>query len=535
MTLQSGARLGSYEVVDLLGRGGMGEVYRARDLRLEREVAIKVLPDELALDEDLLARFDREAKMLASLNHPNIATLHGIERHEDRHCLVMELVEGEDLAERLERGPMSPSEAALLFAQVADGLEAAHDRGIVHRDLKPANLKITSEGRVKVLDFGLAKAVAPARESGEDPSESPTVAAASTEIGAVLGTGPYMSPEQAMGQPIDKQTDVWAFGCCLFEALSGRRAFEGATVPEILVNIKTAEPPWDALPSVHRRLRRLLDRCLQKEPRQRLRDLGDARLELLELQSSPAPALPTTEDLGDHTRSRRFLPWLAGAVGVLVVALAGLGLGRNLSQRSAPPLTAPAERVVVLMDTAAPYGVYDVDTRASGGTNADDLNHELSDLPLVLHKETLSSTWDREDQLLKQNPGLILIHRSAFLHSAVLELGISYPPFDDPEMENLYSHLVSYFDNKLIGLLGFVSTSRPQTQFIVYSRGFAEEAKREYLQEAARRFPSLEGRVTAVRIPVGENGASFREPRTAQMIRDLVSEILGLQTASDPQ
>jgi serine/threonine protein kinase len=279
-TLSSGTKLGQYEVVECVGVGGMGEVYRARDTKLGRDVAIKVLPEAFSQDKERLERFEREARLLAQLNHPNIATLHGLEEHEGQQFLIMELVEGETLAERIAKGPLSVKEAISLFTQIADGLEAAHEKGIVHRDLKPANIKITPEGRIKILDFGLAKAFSPEDSVSAATSQSPTLTKG-TALGAIMGTASYMSPEQATGRPVDRRTDVWAFGCCLYEALSGKKAFDGETATDAIAAVVKSEPDWAALPStLPSRLREVLERCLTKERNERLRDAGDAIYEL---------------------------------------------------------------------------------------------------------------------------------------------------------------------------------------------------------------------------------------------------------------
>ncbi len=282
MSLEPKSRLGHYEIVSPLGAGGMGEVYRARDPKLEREVAIKVLPADFAADPERLARFEREAKALAALNHPNVATVHGFEKEGDTHFLVMELVEGEELAERIRRGPIPVEEAVGLFIQIAEGLEAAHEKGIVHRDLKPANVKVTEKGRVKVLDFGLAKALEPPR-SGADLSESPTMTAAATMRGEILGTAAYMSPEQAQGSAVDARSDIWSFGVCLLEALVGKRAFQGENVSMVMASVLKDEPPLDALPKeTPEGVRRVLRRCLTRDLPNRLQAIGDARVELAE-------------------------------------------------------------------------------------------------------------------------------------------------------------------------------------------------------------------------------------------------------------
>ena len=298
MALESGTRLGSYEVLAAIGVGGMGEVYRARDTRLNRDVALKVLPDAFTLDSDRLARFRREAQLLASLNHPNIAAIYGFEDSNGVQTLVLELVEGPTLAERLSRGAISVDEALPIARQIAEALESAHEVGIVHRDLKPSNIKLKVRGdakpsasditdcTVKVLDFGLAKALEPMVDSSGTVLSSPTITSpALTQIGVVLGTAAYMSPEQAKGRPADKRSDVWAFGAVLFEMLSGERPFKGDDVADTLAAVLRAEPEWSALPgNTPHAVRRLLRRCLQKDPKRRLQHMGDVRLELVEVE-----------------------------------------------------------------------------------------------------------------------------------------------------------------------------------------------------------------------------------------------------------
>ncbi|HUO16575.1 MAG TPA: serine/threonine-protein kinase [Verrucomicrobiae bacterium] len=292
MPLTPGTRLGYYEITAPLGAGGMGEVYKARDTRLGREVAIKALPDGFANSDDALARFQREAQILGSLNHSNIAAIYELEEHNGARYLVLEYVPGETLAERLRRGPLSVEESLEISQQIAEALEAAHEKGVVHRDLKPANIKITPDGKVKVLDFGLAKDVAADKSGVQDALNSPTLTAASpayTRAGVILGTAAYMSPEQARGKPVDKRADIWAFGCILFECLTGKMAFGGETVTDILASVINSEPDWRALPDeAVPRVRDLLRRCLQKDPRLRLRDIGDARILISEALSGNA-------------------------------------------------------------------------------------------------------------------------------------------------------------------------------------------------------------------------------------------------------
>ncbi len=294
MPLSAGTRVGAYEIVSALGAGGMGEVYRARDTKLDRAVAIKILPEAFAADAERVARFQREARTLASLNHPNIAQIHGFEESNSLRGLVMELVEGEDLAERIARGALPPGDAVGIAQQVAEALEAAHGQGIIHRDLKPANIRVRPDGTVKVLDFGLAKAVEP---SGVGPiaSQSPTITTpAMTHTGMILGTAAYMSPEQALGKPVDERADIWAFGCVLYEMLTGQRAFAGQGVSETMARVLEREPDWTQLPAtLSPTLRTYIERCLQKDPRQRIQAVGDVRLALegaFETAGSQTPA-----------------------------------------------------------------------------------------------------------------------------------------------------------------------------------------------------------------------------------------------------
>ena len=270
MALTPGTRLGVYDITAAIGEGGMGQVYRATDTKLKRQVAIKVLPPSLAVDADRLARFQREAEVLASLNHPNIAAIYGLEESGGMTALVMELVEGDDLSQRIARGAMPLDEALPIAKQIAEALEAAHEQGIVHRDLKPANIKVRADGAVKVLDFGLAKAMDPAVASGANAANSPTLTAHATALGMIIGTAAYMAPEQAKGKAVDKRADIWAFGLVLYEMLTGRAAFAGDTVTDIIAAVVTREPDWTALPAATpASIRRLLARCLEKDPKRR--------------------------------------------------------------------------------------------------------------------------------------------------------------------------------------------------------------------------------------------------------------------------
>jgi Tol biopolymer transport system component len=317
MSLTSGIRLGPYEILAPIGAGGMGEVYRARDTKLKREVAIKVLPDEFCRDTERVSRFQREAEILASLNHPGIAGIYGLEEASESHFLVLELVEGETLADRIGRGPVPLEEALNVAHGIGDALEAAHEKGIVHRDLKPANVKITPDGMVKVLDFGLAKVAAAQPTSSQD---SPTISVAATQAGVILGTAAYMSPEQARGRSVDKRADIWAFGVILFEMLTGRKLFDGDDVTDTLAAVIRAEPPWTAVPP---RVVGLLKNCLEKDPKKRLRDIGDA-WRLID---------HTTPSLSTHAGGKRL--WAAVAA-VLTITTAAVTL-LWVRARSQPP------------------------------------------------------------------------------------------------------------------------------------------------------------------------------------------------------
>jgi eukaryotic-like serine/threonine-protein kinase len=311
-----GRQLGPYRILSPLGAGGMGEVYRAHDSKLGRDVAIKTLPPEFARDPERLARFRREARALATLNHPNIAAIYGLEESNQVDCLVLELVEGETLAECIKRTGPLPVEKALDYArQIAEALEAAHGKGIIHRDLKPANVKVTPEGRVKVLDFGLAKAV----WGGADtpiPSELATATMSATLAGHILGTPPYMSPEQACGRQVDKRTDIWAFGCLLYELLSGKRAFQGETLPDTTTAILQQEPAWQALPAkTPAKIRELLRRCLQKDAGGRFQDIAEARRAIEEV-------------IAPRQGVKRWQLIAAAAVALVIIAITAVWLRR---------------------------------------------------------------------------------------------------------------------------------------------------------------------------------------------------------------
>jgi eukaryotic-like serine/threonine-protein kinase len=352
LVLQPGARLGVYEILTAIGAGGMGEVYRARDTKLNRDVALKILPSEFALDADRLARFKREAQVLASLDHPNIGAIYGFEDSEGVHALVLQLVEGPTLADRIAQGPIPLDEALPIARQIAEALEAAHEKGVIHRDLKPANVKVTVDGTVKVLDFGLARLLDTDSATAGQPrpyspavTNSPTITTpAMTMAGVILGTAAYMSPEQAKGRPADKRSDIWAYGCVLYEMLTGRRAFDGEDVSDTLATVLKGEPDWNALPAdVPESIRGLLHGCFEKGRKQRVGDISTA----LFIMRRPAIAsLGSTAPDPSTTRWRRILPAALTAI-VTAAVVGGIAWSRK-------PATVPA--TVMRFADALPEG-----------------------------------------------------------------------------------------------------------------------------------------------------------------------------------
>jgi len=366
MPISDGTRLGPYEIVDLLGAGGMGEVWRARDTRLGREVAIKVLPDEFVDDVERAARFQREAQLLAAFNHPTIAGIYSFEQAAGIRLLVMELVPGETVKQLLAKGPIPVSRALEIARDVADALDAAHAKGILHRDLKPANVKVTPEGKVKLLDFGLAKAFAGGL-AATDISQSPTLGIDTTKQGMVLGTASYMSPEQTRGRTLDRRSDVWAFGCLLYEMLTGKKAFTGETVSDVLVAILDREPDWDALPpDTPRPVSELLKACLTKRLDERLPDLAHARQQLDLVRTGRTTLLPAVATSASRS-GRRPLPFAVGAVAVLLLVAAVVWIA--LRERSSKAL--PATKLLAVLPAA------DFTGRPEGRALADGISMSL--------------------------------------------------------------------------------------------------------------------------------------------------------------
>jgi Protein kinase domain len=447
MSLQPGTRFGHYEVVAALGKGGMGEVYRAHDTRLQRDVALKILAEGVAAQLGHPSRLEQEARLLASLNHPNIAVIHGFEESDGVRALVLELVEGETLADRLTHGPLDVPAALRVAQQIATALDVAHERGIVHRDLKPSNVMVRGDGLVKVLDFGLAKFAEPSGDSAA--LESPSRATEATRTGVILGSPLYMPPEQIGGQSVGKRSDIWAFGAVLFELLTGQTAFGGADVSRILADVVTREPRWELLPAeTPSSVLRLLRRCLTKDPADRLRDIADARLEIEEALSASASETTTLRRPGPAAARRRGATMIVMALVLLVVAAGAVTITRWLD-RSGTGVPAAGARLplVIMMDSPHPLRVYDPETLAASGTNADVISDILSDLPIRRQKETIGPGWHRDEEVKMFEPELIIVHYSGFNADAVAP---------DAPRERLKT-LIRYFADT-------------NTKFLIYSR-----------------------------------------------------------------
>jgi serine/threonine protein kinase len=504
MGLAEGSRLGPYVILAPLGSGGMGEVYKARDTRLDRTVAIKVRPADRT-SPDMRRRFEREAKIISQISHPHICALYDVGREEDVDYLVMELLEGETLAERLAtRGPI-PANLLLRYAmEIADALEMAHRQGIVHRDLKPSNVMLTASG-IKLLDFGLARAVTPASPS--TLTSSPTEAL--TREGSLLGTLSYMAPEQLEGKEVDARADIFAFGAVLYEMATGRKAFAGDSQASVISSIMTQDPPpiSQLQPLAAPGLDRVVRACLAKDREERWQNARDVGLQLRELERREDQA---ETPAGARPRWRVHAAWAAVAL-----ALAAIVWMLRPDRSTVPP---PNPRpVVVLMDSPLPGRVYDAATLAAGGTNADDLTDALRDLPVVIQKETTSVSWHREDQIVRQNPDLIVSHLSCLYDSRVGE-------GQDAVQEQLFAHAQS----RLLLTLGYVAEANPRTRFLVYSRGRFGSNEKQWISESEARLPVLRGRIQVLTVPGGEN-ATFRDPETARLIRQRVTSILGLR------
>ena len=524
MRFAPGTRLGSFEILGHLGAGGMGEVYRARDIRLDRTVAIKVLSPELATDPRSRERFEREARVISKLTHPHICTLYDvgsapIDGHEVQF-LVMELLEGETLAARLANGALPVEQALKGAREILEALTAAHALGIVHRDLKPANIMLTKSG-FKLLDFGLARPRVPPPMAGTTPGDRED---SLTARGTVLGTVPYMAPEQVRGAEAEPRTDLFAFGAVLYEMLTGRRAFSARSEPALIAAILEQDPPplSTAQPLAPPALDRLVAACLAKDPADRWQHAQDVSLALHGIaeghsdgeESGWPRSSASARPKDDASRWRLHLTW---AVAATAIALS-VWLVRPAGTE---PSVAPNPRpVIVLMDSPLPGRVYDPRTLAAGGTNADDVSDALRDLPVLTFKENTSSIWHREEQVREQNPDLVVSHLSCLLDQRVGEGN-----------RQIADHLFDISQNRLSVFFGYLAATNPRTRFLVYSRGRIwpdSSTEDEWARNVAARFPRLTGRLFTMVVP-GQSKATFRDPETAKLLRSRVQEILQLR------
>ncbi len=530
MTLTEGTKLGRYEIRSLIGVGGMGEVYRATDPKIGRDVAIKVLPADFSADKERVARFEQEAQAAGALNHPNILAIHDVDTQDGVLYVVSELLEGEELRQRLDEGPVSLRKVTEYAQQIVSGLSAAHEKGIVHRDLKPENLFITKDDRVKILDFGLAKLSDRSASAGGSAGNEDATRRALTNPGVVMGTVGYMSPEQVRGHATDNRSDIFSFGLILYEMITGRRAFRHETMVDTMSAILKEEPEElsESNPSINPSLERIIRRCLEKKPERRFQSTSDLGFALESLSAptsssgnnmTAAVSVVATE-AGKFNGRNRSLWIAAGAVVVILV----VGLAFWISRRSTAPAGNTGPPVVLLMDSPHPERVYDPQTQKTGGTNADDLTDLLRDLPVMLLKENTNATWRRELQVLQENPALIVAHRSCFYDTTLF----------DPAKFGDVGHTAQFAElahDKFDLFIGYVGQANPNTRFIVYSRGsWADEAERsQWVKTMEERFPVLRGRVEAMKVP--RDRATFRNPTTGGEIRNLIEEQLKVFTA----
>jgi hypothetical protein len=428
------------------------------------------------------------------------------------------LVEGPTLADRIEAGPIPLAEALPIARQIAEALEAAHEQGIIHRDIKPANIKIVRTGLVKVLDFGLAKVWDGARSS--DLTVLPTLTATGNVERTLLGTPAYMSPEQARGEALDKRTDVWSFGCVLYEMLAGTRAFGGPTVSEVLAEVMKSEPSWMALPpETPAPLRTILRRCLAKDPRQRVHDIADVRLALEDVVETAAMEATAIAVPRPHLWQRP-APLAIGVMsllGVTMLALSLFLLRPGTNDAVLPP--ANPRPVIVLMDSPLPGRVYDARTLAAGGTNADDVSDALRDLEVVTYKENTSPMWHREEQVRAENPDLIISHLSSLYDVRMAKAD-----------QETAAHLFDAAQTRLTVFFGYLSVTNPRVRFLIYSRGQfpTKESEEVWLGNVIARFPRLKGRLFLMPVSGGSESATFRDPATAELLRTHVRAILAL-------
>jgi predicted Ser/Thr protein kinase len=505
MPLTAGQRLGPYAIDGLLGAGGMGEVYKARDTRLDRTVAIKVLPSDVAADKESRERFQREARSISSLEHPNVCALYDVGEADGRAYLVMQYLDGSPLSERLRKGPLPTEQALRIAIDISNALDAAHRHGIVHRDVKPGNIMLTSSG-AKLLDFGLAKQQAIVSGVSIDPATG-AASGQLTAAGTIVGTLHYMAPEQVRGEPTDTRSDIYAFGAVLYEMFSGKPPFSATDPASLIGAILNRAPPPLTPPPESSRIERAIRVCLEKEAGDRWQSARDLSRELRWIAEEGAGGAAVATAGGTAARLGR-RTWLIAAGATLLTLGASWAMWGRGASVPVPPVP-----VVVMMDSPHPQRVYDTLTLRAGGTNADDLTDILGDLPLVLQKETTGPSWHRELQVLEANPDLILVHRSCFYDATLLR---------DPNLDEKYfPQIYPWAADKLESLLGYVAIGNPRTRFVVYSRGSwpTDSASNAWVATMERRFPQLAGRLVAYKVPLTR--ATFRNRETGAEIREL--------------
>ena len=506
MSLPPGTRLGPYEILELAGAGGMGEVYKARDTRLRRTVALKMASPHVGDDPEVRAKFLREARAAAALNHPHICAIHDVASVDGHDFIVMEYLDGETLEQRLRRGRLPLSELFDVAIAIAEAMLAAHREGIIHRDLKPSNVMLT-RGGPKLLDFGIAKQ----RDLLRAGSTPASIEATATIEGSLVGTVPYMAPEQLEGRHADARSDIFAFGSMLFEMATGRRAFDGASTAALVAAIlaERRPQPSDVQPSMPRALDRIISACLARNPDDRWQHVADL---LRELRWSKDGLTETTARAAPRglTRWRVHASWAAALLAVVA------GLWFYLDDRP-PPNPQP---VIVLMDSPLPGRVYDPRTQDEGGTNADDVTDVLRGLPVVILKENTSASWRREEQVVGENPDLIVTHLSCLLDARV-----------GADQSAVSEHLSELSYNRLVQFLAYIAARNSRARFIVYSRSVFQShgGEQQWVAIQEARFPVLRSRLHALIVPGGREGASFREPMTARLLRARVTEVLGLK------
>ena len=520
-SLRPGTRLSAFEILGPLGAGGMGEVHRARDTRLDREVAIKVLSRDLADDPGGRDRFEREARAVSRLTHPHICTLHDIGSAEingrDVRFLVMELLDGETLADRLRRGALPLGQAIQVAIEILAALTAAHAVGIIHRDLKPANIMLTKSG-VKLLDFGLAR-LPPAPAAGQATATGGKDSL--TAPGVLFGTMPYMAPEQVRGTEADARTDLFAFGAVFYEMLTGRRAFSAPSQPALIAAILEQDPSPLTVeqPLATPALDGLVRACLAKDPAERWQHARDVGLALRGLEEGRPPSSPRHRGEAStmpHTASRARGHWWLHAAWSAVAILTALLVWLLPRQAVEPVVAENPQPVIVLMDSPLEGRVYDPRTFAAGGTNADDITDALRGLPIVTHKETTSPMWHREEEVRQQNPDLIISHLSCLFDQRVASEAA------------VRTHLFNMSQDRLTAFFGYVGSVNPRTKFLVYSRGRFGTDGETWIGEVVARFPQLNGRLFTMTVPGGET-ATFRDPATMKELHARVVEMLGLR------